>query len=265
MPGGFLLGIDRDEEALKAADARLGQTGGRYRLLHGDYMDISAHLETVGLQKLNLVLMDLGVSSHQFDRPERGFSYRFDGPLDMRMDRSQSLTAAEVVNTFTEQEIAKIIMTYGEERWAARIAKFIVESRPLETTFDLVDAIKKAIPRKVREDGGHPARKTFQALRIYVNNELTEIERTLQDVVDHLETGGILAVITFHSLEDRIVKNTFSKMENPCECPKDFPVCVCGKKKTAVNLYRKPIVPTDEETAENNRARSAKLRAVRRV
>ncbi len=215
------------------------------------------------IEKVDGILLDLGVSSHQLDTAERGFSYMQDAPLDMRMDRRQDKTAADIVNTYSSEALFKVIRTYGEEKWASRIVKNIIEAReeePIKTTYDLVDIIRKSIPKKVAAKGGHPAKRTFQAIRIELNGELTVIKDTLDDMVERLNDGGRLCVITFHSLEDRIVKNIFKTHQNPCTCPPDFPICVCNKKPKGKMITRKPIIATQQELDNNSRSKSAKLR-----
>ena len=266
--GARLYGIDRDETAIRAATERLKEYPG-FHALRGNFHDGKRLLEEAGAGPLDGVLLDLGVSSPQLDTPERGFSYHEDAPLDMRMDRSAGRTAAEFLNEESEEEIARVIRAYGEEKWAARIARIICEhrrERPLETTFDLVRAVDAAIPRAVRrKEDGHPARRTFQAIRIAVNDELAPLEAALTDFLSCLKPGGHLCVITFHSLEDRIVKQTFRKMEHPCICPPKAPVCTCGRKPVARNLTGNGIPPTEEEKERNPRARSARLRAVEKL
>ena len=258
-----LYGIDRDETAIAAASERLKKYPG-FHALRGNFHDGKELLREAGAGLLDGVLLDLGVSSPQLDTPERGFSYHADAPLDMRMDRSRGMTAAEFLNTADEREIARVIREYGEEKWAARIAKIICEHRqekPLETTFDLVDAVDAAIPKAVRrKDDGHPARRTFQAIRIVVNDELAPLEQALKDFTDCLKPGGRICVITFHSLEDRIVKNCFRSLEHPCICPPKAPICTCGRKPSVKVLAGGAVAPTAEETEWNPRARSAKLR-----
>ena len=252
---GLLIGIDRDKDALMAAEKRLSQYKCRKQLVQSNFSDIKAVLEDLGVDKIDGALLDLGVSSFQLDNPERGFSYMQEAPLDMRMNRDDSLTA-------DRDELKDIIKNYGEERWAARIAEFVVRERankPLETTTELVDVIKKAIPAKARREGPHPAKRTFQAIRIEVNDELGRLEKALDDFLDVLKPGGRLAVITFHSLEDRIVKDTFRRRYDPCTCPPGLPMCVCGKVGD-VERPGKPLIPTDEEVETNPRSRSAKLR-----
>ena len=263
-----LYGIDRDETAIAAATERLGQYPG-FHAIRGNFHDGKALLEAAGAGPLDGVLLDLGVSSPQLDTAERGFSYHADAPLDMRMDRSSGMTAADFLNTADEKEIARVIREYGEEKWAARIAKIICEHRnikPLETTFDLVGAVDAAIPKAVRrKDDGHPARRTFQAVRIAVNDELAPLEQALKDFVSCLKPGGRICVITFHSLEDRIVKNCFRGMERPCICPPKAPICTCGRKPVLHVLAGGAVGPSEEETRRNPRARSAKLRAAEKI
>ncbi|MBR2719596.1 MAG: 16S rRNA (cytosine(1402)-N(4))-methyltransferase RsmH [Clostridia bacterium] len=263
-----LYGIDRDLMAISAATERLGQFPG-FRALHGNFHDGKALLQAAGAPLLDGVLLDLGVSSPQLDKGERGFSYHEDAPLDMRMDTTQGITAADLLNTASEQEIARIIKEYGEEKWAARIAHIICEHRakkPMETTFDLVHAVDAAIPTAVRrKDDGHPARRTFQAVRIAVNDELDPLDKALCDFVDCLKPGGRLLVITFHSLEDRLVKRCFQRLQNPCTCPPRAPICTCGKKPLVKVLAKGAVPPSDEEVARNPRARSAKLRVCEKL
>lgn len=259
-----VIGIDRDSEAIAAASKRLSPYGQRFRALHGNFADIKSLLGETDVSKADGVLLDLGVSSHQLDTPERGFSFHNDAPLDMRMDKTQSLTAKTVLNSYPQERLIKIISGYGEEKWAVRIAKFIVDRRPLETTGDLVAAIDAAIPKAVRREAGHPARRTFQAIRIEVNGELLSLERGLQDACSILKPGGRLVVISFHSLEDRIVKQAFQTMQNPCTCPPGIPVCICGKKPLGKIITRKPVLPGEEEEQQNLRSRSAKVRAFER-
>ena len=263
-----LYGIDRDETAIAAASERLKKYPG-FHALRGNFHDGKELLREAGAGLLDGVLLDLGVSSPQLDTPERGFSYHTDAPLDMRMDRSRGMTAAEFLNTADEREIARVIREYGEEKWAARIAKIVCEHRkekPLETTFDLVDAVDAAIPKAVRrKDDGHPARRTFQAIRIAVNDELAPLEQALKDFTNCLKPGGRICVITFHSLEDRIVKNCFRSLEHPCICPPKAPICTCGRKPSVKVLAGGAVAPTAEETERNPRARSAKLRVAEKT
>ena len=265
LPGGRLIGIDQDNAALDASRIILGPFSDNVTLIQGNFKDMKSILKGQGIDKVDRILMDLGVSSYQLDTPQRGFSHNQDGPLDMRMDTGQSLTAADVVNTYREADLARIIKEYGEERWAKRIAAFIVKNRPIETTGQLTTVIKQAIPAGARREGPHPAKRTFQALRIEVNQELSILPQALRDAVDLLTPQGRLAVITFHSLEDRLVKNTFAELEKPCTCPPDAPICVCGKQPAAKRLTRKPVTAGAEELKRNPRARSAKLRAVEKL
>lgn len=265
---GRLIGIDRDQNAIKAAGERLASFSDKAVLVHGNFRDIRRIVHGIGITAVDGVVMDLGVSSHQLDQRERGFSYMQDAPLDMRMDRQQSLTAMEVVNTYSEADLARVISGYGEERWARRIAAFIVRERekaPIKTTGQLVDIIKAAIPASARRKGPHPAKRTFQALRIEVNDELGILERAVKDGVDLLKSGGRICVITFHSLEDRKIKNIFRELENPCTCPPKAPACVCGKKPVIRVVTRKPVVPDKEEIQQNPRARSAGLRVAEKL
>lgn len=266
--GGTLIGIDRDQNAIRAAGKRLEAYSGRTVLMHGNFRDIAALIKGCGIAFVDGIVMDLGVSSHQLDEGERGFSYMQDAPLDMRMDRGQALSAREVVNGYDQDRLALIIAGYGEERWAKRIADFIVRERkraPIETTGQLVKVIKAAIPAGARRKGPHPAKRTFQALRIEVNDELGILERAIKDGVDLLKEGGRICVITFHSLEDRKVKRTFRQMENPCTCPPGAPICVCGKKPVVKVVTRKPVVPKEKEINKNPRARSAGLRVAEKL
>ena len=270
--GGTLVGIDRDADAIEAATARIEalRAPGRFVPLRGNFHDAPALLEESKIDRsLDGILIDVGVSSHQLDVRERGFSYHDDAPLDMRMDRSQPLSARDIVNRATEDELNRILRDYGEEKWARQIARVICDRRkqtPVETTSQLVDIVDAAIPKKLRQgDGSHPARRTFQALRIAVNDELDPLEPALRALVGLLKPGGRLCVITFHSLEDRIVKNTFRSLTDPCTCPKSFPVCVCGKKPVVKPITRKPITASPEELAQNPRSRSASLRIVEKL
>ena len=264
---GHLVAVDRDTEALAAAEKRLEPYGCRKTFVHANYSDTVA-IEAAAGGKVQGILLDLGVSSYQLDNPERGFSYMNDAPLDMRMDASDRLTAYEVVNGYSEEDLARIIKDYGEERWARRIAEFIVRERksaPVRSTDRLTEIIKAAIPAKARRTGPHPAKRTFQAIRIEVNDELGHLREAVEKLPDLLESGGRIAIITFHSLEDRIVKTEFERRLDPCTCPKEFPVCVCGKKADVKRVTKKPVVPTETETAENPRARSAKLRVLEKL
>lgn len=265
---GKLIGIDRDINAIKAAKERLCEYN-FVQYIHRNFSDFKYIAEEFNITgKIDGILLDLGVSSHQLDEAERGFSYMNNAPLDMRMDIRENFSAFNVVNEYDEKKLAKIISDYGEERWAKRIAEFIVKERelqPIETTFELVSVIKKAVPKGARSDGPHPAKRTFQAIRIEVNSELEILKKSVFDMVDSLKAGGRLCIITFHSLEDRIIKNAFKELENPCVCPREFPVCVCGKKPLVKIITRKPIIPSDIELEKNHRARSAKLRVVEKL
>lgn len=266
-PGGRLIGIDRDGDAIAAATARLGGDE-RFTALRGNFHDAAELLGALGVRRIDGMLLDLGVSSYQLDEGARGFSYHADAPLDMRMDRSQALTARTVVNEYSQEELARVLREWGEENWAVQIARVICDRRraqPIETTGELVDVIDAAIPAKVRRrDGSHPARRTFQALRIEVNDELGPLKQALEDAARLLSPGGRLCVIAFHSLEDRIVKQTFRTLQNPCVCPPSFPVCVCGRRPLGRQLTGKPITASPEELERNPRARSATLRVFER-
>jgi 16S rRNA (cytosine1402-N4)-methyltransferase len=269
MPeSGRLFGIDRDDEALRAAGARLARFGDRFTAIKGNFFDMKSLLKDRGIFKVDGILLDLGVSSHQLDARERGFSYKAEAPLDMRMDQSAPLSARTVVNEWSEAELRRIFFEYGEEKFSAKIAGRIVERRkekPIETTTELAELIKNAIPAKFRNEPQHPARRCFQAIRIAVNGELDGLNDAIVSAHDLLNPGGRLAILTFHSLEDRIVKNAFRTFENPCTCPKSAPVCICGKKPTAKVLTRHPLVASEAEQKENSRATSAKLRAIVRM
>ena len=265
---GRLIGVDRDEEAVAAATDRLISYKDRVTILRGSYRDLPDLLFGEGIRKVDGILLDLGVSSHQLDDPGRGFTYRTDAPLDMRMDQRQSLSAYEVVNTYDEDALYRVIRTYGEERFARNIARHICAARrthPIETTNALTEIIRSAMPAKNLRNGGHPAKRTFQAIRIEVNGELDGLQEALDPCIDLLLPGGRLAVITFHSLEDRIVKNCFRRNEDPCTCPPDFPVCVCGKKSKGFVVTKRPILPSEEEMTRNPRSKSAKLRVFERT
>ncbi len=267
---GCLIGLDQDSFAVETSTKRLEEikTKASFKIVNTNFKYIKKTCEELGITEVDGVLLDLGVSSHQLDEASRGFSYQNNAPLDMRMDRSSDLSAYQIVNDYSEEEIYYIIRDFGEEKWASRIAKFIVEARtvkPIETTFDLVDIIKKAVPSSARRDGPHPAKRTFQAIRIAVNHELDILSNTIEDCVSLLKSGGRLCIITFHSLEDRIVKVQYSKLANPCTCPPSFPVCICGKETKAVLVNRKPIVSTERELEDNPRARSAKLRVLQKI
>lgn len=260
---GLLIGIDRDRDALNAAEKRLADYGCRKVFIQSNYSDIKDVLAELEIEYIDGALLDLGVSSFQLDNPERGFSYMQEAPLDMRMSQDDDFTAYDVVNTYDADELKNVIHKYGEERWASRIADFVVKARkdkPIETTGQLVDIIKAAIPASARRDGPHPAKRTFQAIRIEVNDELGQLERAVDEFCDVLAPGGRLCIITFHSLEDRIVKDIINRRINPCTCPKEFPVCVCGKIGDIKKKSNKPIAPTAAEIERNPRARSAKLR-----
>lgn len=265
---GRLICIDQDPNAHEAAGKRLAEYKDRITFVRDNFGNIKSILDSLGIEKIDGMLLDIGVSSHQLDEAERGFSYQQDAPLDMRMNPDRPFSAYDVVNGYDEGELDRVIFTYGEERWARRIAQFIVkerEAKPIETTGELVDIIKKAVPKGARKDGPHPAKRTFQAIRIEVNGELEVLQRAIDDVAARLAVGGRLCIITFHSLEDRIVKEAFRKQENPCICPPQFPVCVCGKKPLGRVITRKPILPSKEELEENPRSRSAKLRVLEGV
>ncbi|MFT8313885.1 MAG: 16S rRNA (cytosine(1402)-N(4))-methyltransferase RsmH [Clostridium sp.] len=259
---GRLIGIDQDADAIKAASQKLSDYN-NVTYVHNNFYNIEEILDELQIDSVDGILMDLGVSSYQLDEAERGFSYMNDAPLDMRMNRQNSLSAYEIVNNYSEGELYSLIKDYGEEKFAKKIAAFIVERReeePIKTTFQLVDIIKSAIPAKFRREGPHPAKRTFQAIRIEVNRELEILDKAIEDGVNKLKSGGRIAIITFHSLEDRIVKTKFKKLQNPCECPKDFPICVCGKKPKMNIITRKPREASENELEINPRSRSAKLR-----
>ena len=265
---GTLIGIDRDVEALAVSKQRLAEVNPKVIWVNDNHKNIKEILSNLGIYKADGILLDLGVSSYQLDNKDRGFSYRFDAPLDMRMNTNDKMTAKTVVNECTKEELIKIFRDYGEEKWSARIAEFIVaerEKKPIETTFELVDIIKAAVPAGAREEKGHPAKRVFQAIRIYVNEEISELENAVRNAIDSLNVGGRLCIITFHSLEDRIVKEVFNEEVKACICPPDFPTCVCGKKSRIKLVNRKPILPTDEELEINLRAHSAKLRVAEKI
>lgn len=261
---GRLIGIDQDADAIAAATARLSDFSDKVTVVRSNYCRIRQVMNELNISGVDGILLDLGVSSYQLDTAERGFTYREpDAPLDMRMDVRQELTARDIVNDYSEMELYRIIRDYGEDKFAKNIAKHIVKAReehPIETAGELVELIRNAIPAKVRATGGHPAKRTFQAIRIECNKELEVLRDSLDDMIDLLNPGGRLCIITFHSLEDRIVKTHFKQNENPCICPPDFPVCVCGKKSQGHNVTRKPILPSEEELEFNKRSQSAKLR-----
>lgn len=260
---GILIGIDRDRDALEAAEKRLETYSCKKYFVQSNYSDIKDVLEQLEIEKIDGALLDLGVSSFQLDNPDRGFSYMQDAPLDMRMNRADDFSAYDVVNSYDTKELKEVISSYGEERWAARIADFVVKARkekPVETTGELVDIIKAAIPAAARRDGPHPAKRTFQAIRIEVNDELGQLKRAVDEFCDVLAPGGRLCIISFHSLEDRIVKEVINKRINPCVCPKEFPLCVCGRVGDIQKKSNKVILPSEREVETNPRARSAKLR-----
>ena len=264
---GHYIGIDQDEAAIVTGTKRLEPFQDKVSIVRSNYADMAAVIHELGIKKVDGILLDLGVSSYQLDTADRGFSYREEAPLDMRMDQRQKMTARDIVNDYSEMELFHMIKEYGEDRFAKNIAKHIVaarQERPIETTLQLAEIIKYAIPAKVRATGGHPAKRTFQAIRIELNQELTVLEDSLDMMIDLLNPGGRLCIITFHSLEDRIVKNSFRKNENPCTCPPGFPVCTCGKISKGRVITRKPILPGEKELEENSRSKSAKLRIFER-
>jgi len=263
LQSGRLIGIDQDEAAIKAARERLTAFQDKVTIIRSNYSEMRRVLGEIGIEHVDGILLDLGVSSYQLDTPDRGFSYKEDAPLDMRMDTRNTKTAKDIVNNYSEMDLYRVIRDYGEDNFAKNIAKHIVrmrEEKPLETTFELIEAIKAAIPMKLRVNKGHPAKKTFQAIRIELNRELEVLKDTLQDMIELLTPGGRLCIITFHSLEDRIVKSCFRTNENPCTCPSNFPICVCGKIPKGKVITRKPILPSEEEIENNKRSKSAKLR-----
>lgn len=261
---GRLIGIDQDADAIRAASERLAPFGDRITIIRSNYANMKAELKRIGVEHVDGIVLDLGVSSFQLDTPERGFTYReADAPLDMRMDDRQTLTAKDIVNGYSEMDLYRIIRDYGEDKFAKNIAKHIVAERqkkPIETTGELTEIIRASIPMKVQKNGGHPAKRTFQAIRIELNRELEVLQNNLDEMIDLLNPGGRICIITFHSLEDRIVKTNFKRNENPCTCPSDFPVCVCGNVSKGKVVTRKPILPSDKELEENSRSKSAKLR-----
>ena len=264
---GRLIGIDQYEDAIKAATKRLEAYENKVTIVRDNYEHFQTILSTLSIPKVDGILLDLGVSSYQFDEADRGFSYRFDAPLDMRMDRRQDFTAKDLLNSYSEAELYRIIRDYGEDKFAKNIAKHIVrerEKKPIETTFELSEIISHAIPMKMRVQGGHPAKKTFQAVRIALNRELEVLEESIEEMIKALKPKGRLCIITFHSLEDRIVKKAFRTAEDPCICPKDFPICSCGRKSLGTVISRKAICPTALEMEENPRSKSAKLRIFER-
>jgi 16S rRNA (cytosine1402-N4)-methyltransferase len=267
LEGGHFYGIDQDDAAIAAAGARLSGFGDKVTIIRNNYCNAKAALLELGVTGVDGIVLDLGVSSHQLDTEDRGFSYRFDAPLDMRMDRRQTLTARDIVNNYSEMELFRLIRDYGEDQFAKNIAKHIVKARadkPIETTFELNEIIKAAIPAKMRQNG-HPSKQTFQAIRIECNRELEVLRNSLDDLIDLLNPGGRLCIITFHSLEDRMVKTSFKQNENPCTCPPEFPVCVCGKVSKGKVITKKPILPGKQELEENSRSKSAKLRVFEKV
>ncbi len=265
---GSIVGIDQDAAAIEAAGNRLKDFGEKVTIVRSNYCDMKSRLQELGIYKVDGIVLDLGVSSYQLDTAERGFSYREDAPLDMRMDTRQPMTARDIVNDYSQKELCRVIRDYGEDKFAANIAKHIVMARskaPIETTGQLTEVIRAAIPMKCQKKSGHPAKRTFQAIRIELNRELEVLRDSLDDMIDLLNPGGRLCIITFHSLEDRIVKSAFRKNENPCTCPPDFPVCVCGKVSKGSIVTRKPILPSEEELEYNSRSKSAKLRIFERA
>lgn len=265
---GRFIGIDQDADAILAAGERLKEFGDRVTIVRSNYCNMRMELQKLGIDRVDGILLDLGVSSYQLDTAERGFTYREDAPLDMRMDQRQNKTARDIVNGYSEAELYRVIRDYGEDKFAKNIAKHIVsarEKKPIDTTGELSEIIKGAIPAKVRMNGGHPAKKTFQAIRIELNGELEVLKNSLDDMIDLLNPGGRICVITFHSLEDRIVKTIFKTNENPCTCPSNFPVCVCGNKPKGRLAVKKPIVPGEEELEKNKRSKSSKLRVFERI
>ena len=264
---GKLIGIDQDAAAIEAAGERLGEFKDKTIIIRANYCDMKKELDNRNITSVDGIILDLGVSSYQLDTADRGFTYREDAPLDMRMDQRQTMTAKDIVNEYSEDELYRVIHDYGEERFARNIARHIVTARQnkiIETTGELIHVIKAAIPMKARVTGGHPAKRTFQAIRIELNRELEVLEDSLAEMIDLLNDGGRICVITFHSLEDRVVKNIFRQQESPCICPKNFPVCVCGRKSKGIVITRKPILPSEGELEENKRSKSAKLRVFER-
>lgn len=265
---GRFIGIDQDAAAIEAAGKRLEGFGEKVTIIRSNYRDMKPQLQNIGVDKVDGIVIDLGVSSYQLDTAERGFSYRADAPLDMRMDQRQKMTARDIVNSYSEAELYRVIRDYGEDRFAKNIAKHIVlerEKAPIETTGQLNEIIRRAIPMKIQKTSGHPSKRTFQAIRIELNHELDVLRDSLDEMIDILNPGGRICIITFHSLEDRIVKSAFRKNENPCTCPSHFPVCVCGKVSKGKVVTRKPILPSEEEMEENSRSKSAKLRIFERA
>jgi 16S rRNA (cytosine1402-N4)-methyltransferase len=264
---GRFIGIDQDKEAIAASTIRLKEFEKKASIVKSNYVHMRQVLQDLEIEKVDGIVLDLGVSSYQLDNADRGFSYMGNAPLDMRMDREQTISAKEIVNRYSESELARILWEYGEERFARNIARNIVKARSekeIETTFELVDIIRKSMPAKARNGKGHPAKRTFQAIRIECNHELEVLRDALDDMIQLLNDGGRLCIITFHSLEDRMVKNSFRKNENPCTCPPDFPVCVCGNRPKGKVITRKPVLPSEEEQTMNPRSKSAKLRVFER-
>ena len=265
---GRFIGIDQDADAIEAAGKRLAGFGEKVTIIRSNYRDMRPQLQNIGVGKVDGIVIDLGVSSYQLDTAKRGFSYRMDAPLDMRMDQRQKMTASDIVNSYSEAELYRVIRDYGEDKFAKNIAKHIVAERekgPVETTGQLNEIIRRAIPMKIQKTSGHPSKRTFQAIRIELNHELDVLRDSLDDMINMLNPGGRICIITFHSLEDRIVKSSFRKNENPCICPSHFPVCVCGKTSKGRVVTRKPILPSKEEMESNSRSKSAKLRIFERA
>ena len=265
---GRFVGIDQDADAIEAAGKRLAGFGEKVTIIRSNYRDMRPQLQNIGVGKVDGIVIDLGVSSYQLDTAKRGFSYRMDAPLDMRMDQRQKMTARDIVNSYSEAELYRVIRDYGEDKFAKNIAKHIVAERekgPVETTGQLNEIIRRAIPMKIQKTSGHPSKRTFQAIRIELNHELDVLRDSLDDMINMLNPGGRICIITFHSLEDRIVKSSFRKNENPCICPSHFPVCVCGKTSKGRVVTRKPILPSKEEMESNSRSKSAKLRIFERA
>lgn len=268
LDGGLLIGCDKDTEALQVSEKRLNEINSHFKLVHDDYKNFKQILSNLNIEKVDGILLDLGVSSYQLDNEERGFSYRFNSPLDMRMDRSKSLTAKDIINTYSQKELEHIFFSYGEEPFSKQVAKNIVlarQEKPIETTFELVEIIKKSMPEKVLRSKGHPAKRIFQAIRIEVNGELKDLEQTVFDMIEKLATGGRIAIITFHSLEDRIVKNAFKLCATDCICSKEIPVCVCNHKASIKLVNKKPIEASKQEQEDNPRSTCAKLRIAEKI
>lgn len=268
LDGGLLIGCDKDTEALQVSKKRLNEINSHFKLVHDDYKNFKQILSNLNIEKVDGILLDLGVSSYQLDNEERGFSYRFNSPLDMRMDRSKSLTAKDIINTYSQKELEHIFFSYGEEPFSKQVAKNIVlarQEKPIETTFELVEIIKKSMPEKVLRSKGHPAKRIFQAIRIEVNGELKDLEQTVFDMIEKLTTGGRIAIITFHSLEDRIVKNAFKLCATDCICSKEIPVCVCNHKASLKLVNKKPIEASKQEQEDNPRSTCAKLRIAEKI